>query len=513
MERLHMNDVMEILHRLREGEPVQRIHRDTGHARKTIRKYRDIAAGHGLLDRDRSLPSRSELAGMMGSVSRPAQNVSTVEPYREVVEDYLARGVTMKLIWRKLREDHGYTGSYSSVKRFCRRIRPVEPEACCRRETSPGKEAQADFASIGKCRDGKGRLHKAYLFVMTLGWSRHQYDEVVFDQSMSTWLQCHENAFRWFGGVPRRIVTDNLKAAVIRRELQDPMLSEPYRRMARHYGFLVSPNRPRTPRHKGKVESGISYVKRSFLDGEDRTRLDIRTLNARLQRWVMEEAGVRDHGTTHEMPLARFNSTERDALQELPVEPFDLVSAYRARLHHDCHVVVDGRYYSAPFSLVGKTLDVYVGRRVVEIYNGTELVATHLVLDKKGSRATRMSHYPPHKREWLEKTPQRCRQLARGIGEWCGRAVEELLSDRVQDRLPSVHSILRLEEKVGRERLDAACRRALHYGDPRYVRIRGILEAGLEHVPPEDDDRVTASCGDYRYVRPVECFFTERGVR
>jgi transposase len=511
MERLHMNDVIEVLHRLRQGEPVQAIQRDTGHARKTIRKYREIADSHGLLDKEKPLPDAQAFASLITKSPRFPQCISTVEPYRKIVQDYLDRNVNMKLILRKLREDHGYTGSYSSVVRYCVRLRPSEPEAYCRIETLPGEEVQVDFGSVGKCRDISGRLRKVWVFVMTLSWSRHQYAEVVFDQKMSTWLQCHENAFRWFGGVPGRIVIDNLKAAVIKRELQDPVLSEPYRRMARHYGFLVSPNRPRTPRHKGKVENGIRYVKGSFFDGEDMQHLERNELNDRLQIWVMEEAGVRIHGTTHEQPLTRFRRTELSTLRELPIEPFDLVIAYRAKLHHDCHVVVDGRYYSAPFSLIGKTLDVYVGRRVVEIYNGTELVTTHPVSEKKGSRTTRMGHYPKYKREWLEKTPQKCRELACGIGEWCGCAVEELLSDRVSDRLPSVHSLLGLAERVGNERLNAACRRALHYGDPRYVRVKGILDAGLEELPLEDN-RIIPDRGEYTYARSSASFFSGKEV-
>jgi len=128
MERVHMNDVIEILHRLRQGESVQAIHRDTGHARKTIRKYREIASLHGFLDAGRPLPGVEELFGVLGTAKRPHQNNSTLEPYGSVVRDNLECGMTMKLIWRKLREDHGYTGSYSSVKRYCRHLQPSEPE-------------------------------------------------------------------------------------------------------------------------------------------------------------------------------------------------------------------------------------------------------------------------------------------------------------------------------------------------------------------------------------------------
>jgi transposase len=259
MKRLHMNDIQEVIYRLRKGQSMEAIHRDLGHARKTIRKYRGLAEKHGFLEVKKPLPSVTEIAKALGPVRRPEQCTSTVAPYKEVVEEYLSRGVAKTVIWRKLREDHGYTGSYSSVKRYCRRLEPSAPQGYCRVETAPGQQAQVDFGYVGRCRDGKGKLRKVWAFVMTLSWSRHLYVEFVFDQRISTWLRCHEDAFRWFGGVPRRIVIDNLKAAVLKRELQDPVLSIPYRRLARHYGFIVSANRPRTPRHAGGVVSTTDY--------------------------------------------------------------------------------------------------------------------------------------------------------------------------------------------------------------------------------------------------------------
>jgi transposase len=425
------------------------------------------------------------------------------------VEEYLDRGAAKTVIWRKLREEHGYSGSYSSVKRYCRRVEPSVPQAYCRVESPPGKEAQVDFGYVGMCGDGKGRLRKTWVFVMTLSWSRHLYVEFVFNQKMVTWLTCHEKALRWFGGVPERVVIDNLKAAVLKRELQDPVLSVPYRRLARHYGFVVSANRPRTPRHKGKVENSVKYVKGNFIAGEELKSFDLARLNEKGRQWVLEVAGVRDHGTTHAKPLTRYHSVERDALNPLPNQPFELISVYRATLHHDCHVVVDGRYYSAPYTLIGKKLDVYVGRRVVEIYHETELIATHLLVEKRGGRSTRLTHYPQHKRQWMEKTPDKCRELASKVGPWCGKAVTELLSDRVQDRLPSVHSLLRLKEKVGSKRLEAACERAVHYGDPRYIRVKTILSAGLENEPLDKEETTIQQQKSYRYARSSSSYFPQ----
>ena len=170
-----MNDIQEIMYRLRKGQSVEAIHRDTGHAKKTIRKYRKLAEEHGFLEKERELSVVSELAAVLGPVKHLKQCVSTVEPYKEVVEEYLARGVTKTVIWRKLREDHGYSGSYSSVKRYASRLQPQDPEAYCRVETEPGQKVQVDFGSAGMCHDGQGKLRKVWVFMITLSWSRHLY--------------------------------------------------------------------------------------------------------------------------------------------------------------------------------------------------------------------------------------------------------------------------------------------------------------------------------------------------
>jgi hypothetical protein len=345
---------------------------------------------------------------------------------------------------------------------------------------------------------------------MTLSWWRHSYVEFVFDQKSETFLACHERAFAWFGGVPERVVIDNLKAGVARQDGRDAVLSEPYRRLAQHYGFMISPNRPRTPRHKGKVESAVHYVKRNFLAG--RTFADLTALNERVALWVRQVAGARCHGTTREAPLARFEGTERAALRSLPTEPFDLVSACHARVHRDCHVVVGGSYYSVPYECVGQRVEVYVGRRVVEIYRGAQLVATHLVAAQPGTRRTRTEHYPVAKRAFLEHPPERCHERAQGVGPACANVVGRLLAQRPADRLRSVQGLLRLGEKVGTGRLEAACQRALHYGDPSYRRVKTILAADLDSQPLDAAPACPVPPKPFQYERPATSFFPQEAV-
>lgn len=481
MERLHMNHIRDIIYRLRQGQSDRQIAKDLKVSRRTVRKYREMAKQESYLDSECGLPTGKELVKKLGPAKAPPCSESTVSPYKEVVEHLLNDGVEMAAILARLRDDHGYTGTYSSVWRFGSRLHPRQVEPVVRVHTAPGEEAQVDFGSVGRLVDPRTNIARlAYAFVMTLCHSRHQYAELVFDQKISTWIACHRHAFDSFGGLPKRIVPDNLKAAVLVASLHDPVLGEAYRRMAQHYDFLISPTRPRTPEHKGKVESGVHYLKRNFMAGQQFANINV--ANQRLQLWVRDVAGVRCHGTTKQAPLALFKE-EQAALTPLPEYPFTLCEVRPVKLHDDCHVVIDGSFYSAPHTYRDKDLEAYIGERIVEIFCGVELIATHLRAQTKGEWHTRLEHYPPEKAAYLERTPQRCRQIAERIGPATSQVVQTLLAERPLDRLRAVQGILRLAETVGGHRLEAACARALHFGDPRYRRIKEILNAALDREP------------------------------
>ncbi len=512
MERLHMHYLTDLLERVRRGQSDRAIARDLVLSRLTVRKYRELALQHGLADARLPLPDEGTLARLLGPLPPPPRTVSTVAPYAGVVERLVAVGVEAMTIFHRLREDHGYPGSYSSVLRFVHHLQPGERRATVRVHAAAGEEAQVDFGVAGRFVDPRsGRLRPAYVFVMTLSFSRHQYAELVFDQKVATWLGLHRRAFEWFGGVPARVVTDNLKAAVLQAALHDPVLGEAYRRFARHYGFLVSPTRPRTPAHKGKVESGIHYVKRSFLAGQQYA--DIDQANERLREWVRERAGTRDHGTTHQPPLALFKGQEREHLLPLPAAPFALTETRLVKLHPDCHVVIDGSYYSAPFRYIGRQLEAYVFERVVQLFQGWELIASHPRAERRGSWSTNPAHYPPEKAVYLERTPRYCRELADGIGPATRDVVDQLLEERPQDRLRSVQAILRLTESVGRSRLEAACKRALFFGDPRYRRIKDILNAALDQEPLPEETRPAPPRTSFAFQRSWQDFFEQEARR
>ncbi|HEY3265619.1 MAG TPA: IS21 family transposase [Armatimonadota bacterium] len=507
MERLSVHQIKDILYRLRKGQSERAIACDLRLSRDAVHRYRQLARDNGYLNPAVSLPEEAELQERLGAPKPPPRQVSSLEGHRELVTQWLEAGKERVAIHQRLVDDHGYTGSYTSVRRFVNTICPREKDATVRIETTPGQEAQVDFGSVGLIRDPKtGKLRTAYAFVMTLSWSRHMYVEFVFDQTIATWIACHRNAFLFFGGCPKEVVVDNLKAAVIQHAIEDPVLCEPYRKMARHYGFLIHPCRPRTPQHKGKVENGVHYVKRNLVASSDFH--DIRDANEKAIDWCMHRAGLRRHGTTQEQPLKRFRETEQTLLLPLPEEAFDLRSVHPAKVHRDCHVVFEGSYYSAPYAYVGGSVDLHAYERVVQLYDGVNLLVTHQRAAQKGTRVTRVEHYPKEKALYLARTPTVCRELAKEIGPCCFEVMDHLFSsERQTDNLRAAQSLLRLTERYGHERVEAACRRALFYQRPLYVHVRSILNAGLENDPLPGETPPNPPQRTYRHERAADEFF------
>lgn len=410
----------------------------------------------------------------------PPQTVSSVESYREVVIPLHAQGVAGTAIWQRLRE-RGYAGTLSSRYRFLHRLEPHRPLATVRVAREPGSEAQVDFGYAGRMLDpGTGALRKTWAFVMTLAYSRHQYVEFVFDQALPTWIQLHGRAFTFFGGGPHGVVLDHLKAGIVKACFDDPQVQSTYRECAEHYGCLLAPCRPRTPEHKGKVEQGgVHYLKRNFLGGRVPTL--ITQANMDVRQWCLTTAGLRRHGTTKERPLDRFEAVERAQLKPLPIMPYDLAVWKRVKLHRDCYVVFEQAFYSAPFRLVGQPLWVRGSSQEVRLYTTRyELVATHPRAPRAGARLTHPDHVPPAKVPGALWTRETCRALALEVGPATTQLVDTLLADPVLDRLPRVIRVLKLQERVGRQRLEAACARALHFGDLTYRTLTRILDRGLE---------------------------------
>ena len=292
------------------------------------------------------------------------------------------------------------------------------------------------------------------------------------DQSIQTWLGCHRRAFEHFGAVPARILIDNLKAAIVRACFHDPDVQRSYADYAVGYGFIIAPCPVRDPKKKGIVESSVKYVKRNFLSLLEAK--DLVDANRQLAVWVMEVAGQRKHGTTHEKPI------ERELMKPLPSIAPECAFWRTAKLHPDCHLQVDKVRYSAPWRLVGKQLDVRVSETTVRIYLDHEQKAVHPRGAGPGARRTLDEHLPPDAVAYKQQDPVWCREKAAAIGPHCLAVVERLLANPVLEKLRSVQGIVGFARRFGPERLEAACRRALFFENVNYGPIKTILENELD---------------------------------
>lgn len=286
--------------------------------REKAEKVRSVASSMGWLQSEQALPQDAELARVLRSSPR-VSTPSTLEPFREQVLAWHSQGLKKTTILRLLRRRHSYAGSYSSLCRFLDKLDLLPKQRTMRLHFAPGEAAQVDFGSGPKLPDPiTGELRKTWFFLMTLCWSRHQYAEIVWDQKVATWLACHQRAFRFFGGVPQRIVLDNAKCAITKARIRDPEKQRAYAELAEAYDLQLAPCPPRDPQKKGRVEAGVKYLMRGFLPGRDLHHLQ--DANRQLEACIVGEAGQRIHGTTRERPLTRFTESESCELKPLPPE-------------------------------------------------------------------------------------------------------------------------------------------------------------------------------------------------
>lgn len=480
----------QVLVRLRQGDSDRDIARSGLMGRKKLGKLRELAARLGWLDPAQPLPDDAALAAALTPTRVATSTVSTLAPFASLIREWCAQGLQGTTMHAVLRRNHGYTGSYSAMRRFRQQLAAAEPEVCTtmRLDFDPAEAAQVDFGAGPAITDvHTGEVFRTWVFVMTLCWSRHQYSEVVRDQTIATWLGCHRRAFEWFGGVPARIIIDNPKCAITRACITDPSVQRAYAECAESYGFKISPCPPRDPQKKGIVESGVKYIKRNFLPlREFRNLVDA---NRQLQEWVLGTAGTRTHGTTREQPLARF-ATERGLLIALPAHPPEVATWAKVTVHRDAHVQFEKTLYSVPFRLMGQQLWLRATEQVIQIYREQERVATH-VRTSSHRRSTVRDHLPPDALAWSMADPQHCLRESERIGPQCHALIQRLFADRVLDHLRAAQGVIRLEKQHGAARLEAACGRALAFDDPRYRTVKTILDRGLDQTPvSESFDRL-----------------------
>jgi transposase len=488
-----MWEILTVLRRLYGGANNSAIARATGHSRSTIRRYLRAAAELGWTLAHGTEPTE-ELAAEISRRLSPAHGREAGEveqvllPHRDQIRSWLKpdtnerRGLQLTKVHQLLARQ-GMRVPYSSLHRFAvKHCGLSEGHITVRMaDSAPGEAAEVDFGRLGLVWDpASERRRTLWALVVVLTFSRHQYVHTTFSQQLREVIGGVEDAWLFFGGVTRRLVIDNLAAAVTRADRYDPIFQRTFDEYASYRGFIIDPAPVRQPTGKPRVERGVPYVRENFFRGEHWR--DAEHVQSSVITWCLQTAGTRTHGTTRRCPLAVFENEERAALLPLVKERFEPPHWAKCTVHPDHHISFSKALYSVPTRFIGKKVWVRADTKLVRIYVEGELVKTH-ARQPAGGRSTDHDDYPQELTAYTLRDPQRIIRQALQHGAHIGRFAEALLSGTFPwAKLRQAQMLLRLGAKYGWPRLDAACRRALAFELINVRRVETILRQDLEQL-------------------------------
>lgn len=505
---------------LERGWSYRRIERETGIRRETIARYdpRHPRYGSGssddrsgspnaakvpteeAADRDQNRPKcppTFQAASHESDPDRKPTRISNAASHAELIRQKLELGLTAQRIYQDLVVEEGYGYGYDSVKRFVRHLKAEAPHVFARIHTAPGEEAQVDFGQ-GAPTLRNGRYRRPWLFKMVLSWCRHSYEEVVWGQDVETFIRCHERAFDAFGGTVSIVVIDNLKSGVLKAHLYDPDLNPAYEAFGRHAGFIPLPCLPGKPEHKGKTEKGIDYTQENALKGLRFESLEAQ--NAHLRHWNKTWARTRIHGTTKRQVWAAFLE-EQPYLQPLVLAPFPYFHIGERKVQIDGFIEVERAYYPVPAAYVGRKVIVHFNRQYVKVLGANaQLIIRHQAVEP-GHFQTDTPGLP--EKSYSRETYKSWLRVRLGhIGPNCRRWTDLVLKDRDALGLRALRGVLDLKEKYPPERIDEACRVALHFGSLRYQTVAQYCDHSVKSAGDTLEDRELLS--EHPMLRPLK---------
>lgn len=446
---------------LEQGKNKLQIAQMTGHDWKTVDKV-----------------VKAVRSGQEHPIKKPHSRA--LDSHKEQIIEWLEEGLTGVRIREKLLEQ-GLGVGKTTVHDYVTMIKKRD-DIFIRIHTQAGEEAQVDFGYAGYTLDNNGKRRKTWVFNMRLSFSRYDYYEKVYDQKVETFIQCHIRAFRYFGGVPDSIKIDNLKAAILEANFYEPIYQALYKSFADHYGFKPLPCRIYRPNDKGKVESGIKYVKQNFFLG--RTFKNGDDLDLQLANWLTK-SHRRLHGTTKKIPADQFETLEKQKLKALPICEFNLSAVGTRKVYHDCHIYVNHNYYSVPFDYVGKEVNIEHGQGIVKIsYQGLS-IAIHPQIQGRGEFSTNPSHYPKYKRMSDTEYQEKYQLKMAKIGHFAEQFFFFILNHNQNSWQRPVQGILSLTKNHPLNIIDLSCKRALAYQAANYRTVKNICENGSYQLPIE----------------------------
>ena len=432
-----------------------------------------------------SKPAKVATGSAAEAEAKPAKvatgSRSLCEPHREIITAGLVQGLSAIRIHQDLVADHAFSGRYNTVKRFVHALSEAAPLPFRRIETAAGEEMQVDFGQGAPVIDPtSGKRRRPHLFRATLSFSRKGYSEVVWRQDTESFLRCLENAFRHFGGVPKTVIPDNLKAAVLQADWFDPELNPKLTSFAEHYGTVILPTKPRTPQHKGKVEAGVKYVQNNALKA--RSFASLAEQNHYLDQWEVRVADTRIHGTVRQQVEALFTQQEQPALQPLPAGIFPCFHEARRCVHRDGYVEYKKAYYSVPPEHVGRQVWVRGDSKLLHVYTLLmRQIAVHTLIEP-GRFATDQTHVHPHKRNAIERGGEYLLERCKLIGPHSGAWAAAIYGNRGPIGMRVLQGLLQLARKHPVGQLEAASEKAVRHACWRLRDLRRLMAQGDQVV-------------------------------
>ena len=513
-----MWQILEVLRRIRRGETVSAVASATGRDRKTVRRYAELARELGW----KGEPTE-ELAASIWRRVRPVRrdgkqggSERKLLAHREEITGWLedagdGRGLRLSKVHQLLTR-RGIVVPYSSLHRFA--VRHCE-FADRRRMTvrvapsKPGEAAEVDFGRLGLVpHPGSGARRVLHALIVTLLYSRHQYVWTTHSQKLVDLIEGLEHAWEFFHGVVARVVIDNLKAAVVKADRFEPVFQRTFDEYANWRGFVIDACVVRHAKGKPHVERQVPYVRENLFRGEDWRDRD--HVQREAVRWCLGTAGTRIHGTTRRRPFAVFENEERGVLRSLEKPRFDPPTWAPCTLHGDHHISFEKATYSAPTRYLHQKLWVRADSRLVRIYAGGELIKTH-ERQPPGGRSTDYADYPAHQSAYAMRDPVRIIAAAELKGEHVGRFTAKLLSgDFPWAKLRQAQKLIRLGEKYGFRRVDAACQRALAFDLINVRRVERMLHHSLDQVELPEQTRMNVIPLPQRFERESGSFVHPR---
>lgn len=396
------------------------------------------------------------------------------------------KSVTLMLLWQEYKAQYPDGYQYSQ---FCHRYRQWRGrlDPVLRQHYRGGEILFVDYAgqTVAVFDRKANKVRQAQIFVATLGASNYTYAEATWTQQLPDWIGAHGRAFAFFGGVPEVVVPDNLKSGVKQACFYEPDLNPTYRDMAAHYDTAVVPTRVRKPRDKAKVESAVLVVERWILAAlRDRSFMSLSELNdaiAQLLKKLNDRRFQKLPGTRRSM----FEKLDKPALKPLPAQPYTFAEWKKARVNIDYHIEVNRHYYSVPYRLIKKQLDVRISANTIECFYNHKRVCSHRRSFVPGRHSTVKAHMPRAHQKWVDWTPDRFVRWAEKIGPNTAKLITKVLASKrhPQQGFRSCLGILRLAKSYGDQRLEAAADRALMIGAKSYTSVASILKHNLDQKP------------------------------